>query len=321
MSSSHTEQLSSAYPKARPDCKHEMQPWPAGRDTGPEAELKAAALREGTSLTVVASFQGLVYQFYCEQGRQLPWRGGHLPDPYRVLVSEVMLQQTQVDRVIPRFTAFIERFPDAQALADASLTELLTAWQGLGYNRRALNLQRAARMIVDLWGGRLPDDPVLLQQLPGIGPYTAGAVAAFAFNRPQVFLETNVRAVLLHLFFADQEGITDKQLLPVVEAVLDRAEPRTWYNALMDYGSDLKRRFPNPSRRSRHHTRQSRFEGSDRQLRGAVLRFLLAAGGATLATLRKQLDTEEERLVRILEGMLEDGFLSRQGRKFTIPST
>ena len=321
MSSSHTEQLSSAYSKARPDCKHGMQPWPVGRDTGPEAQLKATVLRAGVSLPVVAAFQGLVYQFYREQGRQLPWRGGFHPDPYRVLVSEVMLQQTQVDRVIPRFTAFIERFPDAQALADASLTELLTAWQGLGYNRRALNLQRAARMIVELWGGSLPDDPVLLQQLPGIGPYTAGAVAAFAFNRPQVFLETNIRAVLLHCFFADQEGVTDKELLPVVEAVLDRAEPRTWYNALMDYGSDLKRRFPNPSRRSRHHTRQSRFEGSDRQLRGAVLRFLLVAGGATLATLRKQLDTEEDRLARILEGMLEDGFLSRQGRKFTIPST
>ncbi|QOX80641.1 A/G-specific adenine glycosylase [Trichlorobacter lovleyi] len=298
-----------------------MQPWPVGSDTGPEAQLKAAALREGVSLPVVAAFQELVYQFYREQGRQLPWRGGDLPDPYRVLVSEVMLQQTQVDRVIPRFTAFIGRFPDAQALADASLTELLTAWQGLGYNRRALNLQRAARMIVGLWGGSLPDDPVLLQQLPGIGPYTAGAVAAFAFNRPQVFLETNIRAVLLHCFFADQEGVTDKELLPVVEAVLDRAEPRTWYNALMDYGSDLKRRFPNPSRRSRHHTRQSRFEGSDRQLRGAVLRFLLVAGGATPATLRKQLNAEEERLARILEGMLEDGFLSRQGSKFTIPST
>lgn len=319
MSSSHTEQLPPAYSKALPDCKYEMQPWPVGRDTSPEAELKAAALREGASLTVVAAFQGLVYQFYREQGRQLPWREGADPDPYRVLVSEVMLQQTQVDRVIPKFTAFMERFPDARILADAPLPELLSAWQGLGYNRRALNLQRAARMIVDLWGGRVPDDPALLQQLPGIGPYTAGAVAAFAFNRPQLFLETNVRAVLLHFFFADQEGITDKQLLPVVEAVLDRARPRDWYNALMDYGSDLKRRFPNPSRRSRHHSVQSRFEGSDRQIRGAILRLLLASPGMTALALHNQLDVEAERFKRILVGMVKDGFLKQRGRKFLIP--
>jgi len=321
MSSSHTEQLQAAYPKARSDCKYEMQPWPVGRDTGPEAQLKTAALREGASLAVVAGFQELVYQFYCEQGRQLPWREGIAPDPYRVLVSEVMLQQTQVDRVIPRFTAFVRQFPDPQSLAGASTPQVLAAWQGLGYNRRALNLQRAARMIIDLWGGRVPEDPVLLQQLPGIGPYTAGAVAAFAFNRPQVFLETNIRAVLLHFFFADQEGITDKQLLPVVEAVLDRAEPRTWYNALMDYGSDLKRRFPNPSRRSCHHTVQSRFEGSDRQIRGAVLRLLLGSNGVAITVIQKQLDVEAERLKRILEGMVKDGFVQKTGRKLIIPST
>lgn len=319
MSSSHTEQLPPAYSKALPDCKHEMQPWPVGRDTGPETELKAAALREGASLAVVADFQGLVYQFYHEQGRSLPWREGGDPNPYRVLVSEVMLQQTQVDRVIPKFTAFMEHFPDAQTLAKAPLPELLSAWQGLGYNRRALNLQRAARMIVDLWGGRLPDDPVLLLQLPGIGPYTAGAIAAFAFNRPEIFLETNIRAVLLHFFFPDQEGITDKELLPVAMAVLDRENPRNWYNALMDYGSDLKRRFSNPSRRSHHHTVQSRFEGSDRQVRGAILRLLLASPGMTAFALHKQLDVEAERFKRILVGMVKDGFLKQRGRKFLIP--
>jgi len=319
MSSSQTEQLQAAYLKAVPDCKHEMQLWPVGKDTPAELELKRSVGEQGVADGPVKLLQQLVYSYYAEHRRDLPWRDG--TDPYRVLVSEVMLQQTQVDRVIPKFTAFIQQFSDPQTLAGAPVPDLLAAWQGLGYNRRALNLQRAARMIVEQWDGSIPDDPVLLQQLPGIGPYTAGAVACFAFNRPQIFLETNIRAVLLHFFFADQEGITDKQLLPVATAVLDQANPRDWYNALMDYGSDLKRRFPNPSRRSRHHTVQSRFEGSDRQIRGAVLRLLLGSSGMTVRAMQKELDVETERLARILEGMVKDGFVQKTGGKFIIPST
>lgn len=289
-----------------------------GKDTPEELSLKRRAAAEGLSCAVVTAFQKQVYRFYAEQGRKLPWR--EAGDPYRVLVSEVMLQQTQVERVVPKFNAFLACFPTAAALAGAPLPELLSTWQGLGYNRRALNLQRAARMITEQWSGVVPDDPVLLQQLPGIGPYTAGAISTFAFNCPNVFLETNIRAVLLHFFFVDQKDICDKQLLPVAEAVLDRENPRGWYNALMDYGSDLKRRFPNPSRRSRHHSQQSRFEGSDRQIRGAVLRLLLGAGGIWGRTMQKQLDIEAERLARILEGMVKDGLLQKKGRTFIIPS-
>lgn len=262
-------------------------------------------------------FQALVYGFYAEHGRQLPWREGN--DPYRVLVSEVMLQQTQVERVAPRFNSFLERFPGPQALAGASLPELLATWQGLGYNRRALNLQRAARVIAETWQGGIPDDPLLLRQLPGIGPYTAGAIAAFAFDRPEVFLETNIRAVLLHLFFGDRQGVSDRELLAAAEQVLDQAHPRRWYNALMDYGSDLKRRFPNPSRRSRSHTVQGRFEGSDRQVRGAVLRLLLEHGALTAAAMAKEMFVEPERLQRILAGMQQEGFLKKAGPRFSIP--
>jgi A/G-specific adenine glycosylase len=237
-----------------------------------------------------------------------------------VLVSEVMLQQTQVERVIPKYTAFMERFPGPVALAAAPIPELLAAWQGLGYNRRALNLQRAAQQVVMQWDGRLPDAPAQLQQLPGIGPYTAGAIAAFAFNRPTVFLETNIRAVLLHLFCGDQHAVPDKELLSLAEQVLDHDRPRDWYNALMDYGSDLKRRFPNPSRRSRHHSVQSRFEGSDRQVRGALLRLLLDSDGLTVAAIRQALEVESDRLQRIIEGLVREGFLQRQGRRYLIPS-
>lgn len=319
MSSSQTEQFVPAYPKVTADCKSQQLLWPVGIDNATELALKMCVPEEGLSPGVIAGFQELVLGFFRQQGRSLPWR--EQATPWQILVSEVMLQQTQVDRVLPKYRAFIKQFPDPQALNNAPLPELLAAWQGLGYNRRALNLQRAARMVVEQWHGLLPDDPVLLQQLPGIGAYTAGAIAAFAFNRPEVFLETNIRAVLLHLFFPDQDGITDKELLPVATAILDQVNPRDWYNALMDYGSDLKRRFPNPSRRSHHHTTQSRFEGSDRQIRGAILRLLLGTDGASLATLQKQLDVEPERLMRILDGMLLDGFLKKQGRKFLIPST
>jgi len=307
---------SQAYLKESFLCKYQITVWPIGADTALEHSLRRRALSQGLTPPVVTAFRKLVYRYYHEHQRDLPWRNG--TNPYQVLVSEVMLQQTQVDRVLPMYLIFSERFPTPQALAEAPLPELLAAWQGLGYNRRALNLQRAARMIVEQWNGTIPDDPLLLQQLPGIGPYTAGAISAFAFNRPQIFLETNIRAVLLHFFFADQEGITDKQLLTIADQLLDRTNPRDWYNALMDYGSDLKRRFPNPSRRSRHHTVQSRFEGSDRQIRGAVLRLLLGSHGMTVRAMQKQLDVDAKRLARILVGMVKDGFIQKTGKMYAV---
>ena len=295
------------------------EPWPAGRDTPDEMALKAQYDRQGMSAVVVSRFQRLVYAYAAEQGRDLPWR--RAADPWQVLVSEVMLQQTQVERVIPKYTAFMERFPGPVALAAVPIPELLAGWQGLGYNRRALSLQRAAQQVVTQWDGRLPDDPLLLQQLPGVGPYTAGAIAAFAFNRPTIFLETNIRAVLLHLFCGDRHGVPDKELLSLVAQVLDHDRPRDWYNALMDYGSDLKRRFPNPSRRSRHHSVQSRFEGSDRQVRGALLRLLLNTDGLTVAAIRQTLEVEPDRLQRIMAGMVREGFLQQRGSRYLIPLT
>lgn len=315
---SHTKSSYAAYPKAVADRKGVTEPWPAGQDAPDEAALKAQYARLGMTAAVISRFRQLVYAFAAEQGRDLPWR--RASDPWQVLVSEVMLQQTQVDRVIPKFTAFLVRFPGPVALAAAPIPELLAAWQGLGYNRRALNLQRAAQQLVSQWDGRLPEDPQLLRQLPGIGPYTAGAIAAFAFNRSSVFLETNIRAVLLHLFYGDRHGVLDKELLSLVEQVLDHDRPRDWYNALMDYGSDLKRRFPNPSRRSRHHSVQSRFEGSDRQVRGALLRLLLDSDGLTVVAIRQALEIEPDRLQRIIEGMVREGFLQQRGSRYLIPS-
>ncbi len=281
-----------------------------GKDTAREAELKKG-IGSGLTGSVVTTFQKLVYSYFVEQQRNLPWRKGN--DPYLVLVSEIMLQQTQVERVLPKFNAFMDQFPTLTILATAPLPELLAAWQGLGYNRRAMNLQRAARMIMEEWNGIIPDDPALLQQLPGIGPYTAGAITAFAFNRPVVFLETNIRAVLLHIFFSDREGVSDKELTSIAEEVLDPEHPRDWYNALMDYGSDLKRRFPNPSRRSRHHTTQSRFEGSDRQVRGAILKLLLKKHVMSIAELAGKVQSDSTRVRIIIGKMASEGIVREVG--------
>ncbi len=221
-----------------------------------------------------ADFHTIVYDYYEKYGRSFPWR--ETTDPYRILVSEVMLQQTQAPRALLKYENFIDLFPDIFTLADASLHEVLDAWQGLGYNRRALALKESAKLIVTRHGGVVPRDEESLISLPGIGPSTAGGILAFAFNEPVILIETNIRAVFIHHFFLPQENpVADCELLPLIENTLDTSNPRRWYNALMDYGTFLKKAHKNPARRSAHHTIQSPFEGSIRQMRGAILRLLL----------------------------------------------
>ena len=246
----------------------------------------------------------------------MPWR--ETGDPYRIAISEVMLQQTQVDRVRPKYAAFLAAFPDFAALARAPLPEVLAAWQGLGYNRRALALSRLARTVIAEHGGRLPREPEALRRLPGIGPATAASIAAFAFGVPTVFVETNVRRVFLHEFFPGRPGVSDAELLPLVARTLDRRRPREWYHALMDYGAELARTVPNPNRRSAGYARQARFAGSDRQVRGAILRALLAGGAATEARLGREVGAEPERLGRLLAALEAEGFVTRAGRRVAL---
>jgi A/G-specific adenine glycosylase len=266
-------------------------------------------------------FRETVWMHYRAHGRDdLPWR--QTRDPYRILVSEIMLQQTQVPRVIPKYEEFISVFPDVERLAAAPVDGVLRVWQGLGYNRRALALKRLAEQIVERHSGRVPADLVALRGLPGVGPATAAAVAAFAFDDAHPLLETNIRAAYLHHFFPDRDRVGDDELLPLVAATLDRDDPRNWYYALMDYGSFLKSHVTNPSRRSRHHAKQSPFEGSRRQLRARTLRAVLERPGLTMEDLAEILGSDGEvrkkDLASIASALVAEGFLEeRRGAYFT----
>lgn len=217
--------------------------------------------------------------------RDLPWR--NIDDAYGVLVSEVMLQQTQVSRVLRYWERWMGLFPTADALAAADTPLVLEMWQGLGYNRRALALKRACETCAAEHAGRLPETVEELVKLPGIGPATAAGIVAFAYNRPAVYLETNVRSVFLHELFPEREGVNDKELVPYIadtcpapssalEADGGEWMPRSWYYALLDYGAHLKTQVANPSRRSAHHARQGKFEGSHREKRSFILKLVLA---------------------------------------------
>ncbi|MFU8891651.1 MAG: A/G-specific adenine glycosylase [Anaerosomatales bacterium] len=279
--------------------------------------MTARGAGDPPGVEVVTAFRERVYAHYREHGRHdLPWR--HTCDPYAVLVSEVMLQQTQAARVVPYYETWMESFPGPDALAAAPLEAVLRAWQGLGYNRRAVALVRAAKIIVELHGGEVPRDRDQLLALPGVGPSTAAGVRAFAFSEPDLYLETNVRAVLLHEFFADAEGVPDSQLTPLLELTLDRDDPRTWYWALLDYGVHLKRTLPNPSRRSRHHTRQTPFEGSHRQLRARLLRAAMDLPGSTVDELADVSGEEAARVEGALDELAAEGFLAQERGRYRV---
>jgi len=261
--------------------------------------------------TLLEEFRNLVYDHFRRSGREMPWR--KTSDPYRILVSEIMLQQTQVQRVETKYKEFIAAFPDFPSLAQAPLRDVLRVWQGMGYNRRAIALQKIAQRVVTEYDGRLPDSVETLRTFPGIGAATAGATVAFAFDKPTVFLETNIRRVFLHIFFHDRERVKDRELLPLVEKTLDREKPRQWYYALMDYGAALKKQSENPNRRSAHYARQSPFEGSDRQIRSLILKTLLAKPRLSMSQLLEALGKGAKRTERIIDRLGEEGFLVREG--------
>ncbi len=244
------------------------------------------------------AFIQAIWQFYEQHKRPFAWR--NVDNPYYILVSEIMLQQTQTYRVAPKFEQFIAAFPDISSLAQAELRDVLGVWQGLGYNRRGKALWENAKRMVSEHNGQLPDEPEQLETFSHIGPNTARSIVAFAFNQPVVFIETNIRTVYLHTFFKDKKGVHDKELMPLIEQTLDKTNPREWYYALMDYGVYLKKVLPNPSRKSAHHAVQSKFQGSDRQIRGSIVKRLTQVGELNKQDLFACLGQDWERYERIL---------------------
>lgn len=272
----------------------------------------------------IRSFQELVRHEGAKHWRELPWRG--IDDAYAVLVSEVMLQQTQVKRVLRYWQRFMDMFPTIDALAAADTSFVLEMWQGLGYNRRALALKRLAEACSERYAGTLPETRDELLALPGIGPATAGGIMAFAYNKPCVYLETNVRSVVIHHFFPDADGITDTQIIPILEASCPEEDVRGWYYALLDYGAYLKLATENPSRRSKHHVKQSTFEGSKRQKRAELLRLVLGDPGIGEVDLIRLLNAFEEKSGRpevpedrvrlMIREMQDEGFFRFDGQGF-----
>ena len=234
-----------------------------------------------------------------------------------------MLQQTQVVRVLPKYGEFLASFPSVEALSAASVADVLSAWSGLGYNRRALSLHRAAQEVVAGHEGRIPASPEALIRLPGIGPATAAAVCVFAFGRPHAFIETNIRSAIIHAFFPQAFAVSDADVLPLVELTMDRDDPREWFYALMDYGVWIKKAHGNPSRKSKHHPVQSPFTGSRRELRAQALQTLLAlrpeaVGADAVRAMLPGPRRDLEELVSVLEDLAAEGFLRKEAGAYRV---
>lgn len=262
-------------------------------------------------------FINKVWAYYRKEGRYtLPWR--KTKNPYCILVSEIMLQQTQVERVIPKYKSFLKKFPSFASLAGAPLGDVLRQWQGLGYNRRAKMLHECAKVISQKFRGVTPKSCKELVGLPGVGPYTAGAIMAFAYNEAVPIIETNIRTVFIHHFFHDDVDVPDSKIVQLTVRTLDMENPREWYYALMDYGAHLKKTIGNQNIRSKHYTKQSTFKNSDRQIRGAIIR-ILGVSGKTRKSLHLELPFDAQRIDEQVEQLMREGMVVLQKRKYCLP--
>lgn len=280
-----------------------------------ERDFSIRFREEGLTPSLTADFREFVFSYYETFGRHdMEWR--HTIDPYLITVSEVMLQQTQVSRVSQIYPGFIKRFPTADVLADASDAAVLEAWQGMGYNRRALYLKKLCQAVVE--SGGFPRTPAELLQLPGIGKATSCSIAAFAYNADVVFIETNIRRVFIYFFFRGKDTVDDAEIFPLVEATLPKGRSREWYWALMDLGTDLKKSVSNPNRKSRQYVKQSAFKGSKRQVRGAVLKEMLTRTSASAAELSAVLGCAETTVSAVLQEMEREGFFVSEDGVFQI---
>jgi len=263
-----------------------------------------------------SAFQHTVRTYYKNSGRDLPWR--NTDDEYHIFVSEIMLQQTGVGRVLEKYRPFISKFKSFYDLQAAPRGEILSLWQGLGYNRRLIYMKESAKKVCEKFSGSLPKSEKLLLSLPGVGTATARSLLAFCFNHPVVFLETNIRQVFIHHFFPGEETVHDRALYPWVERTLDHDNPREWYYALMDYGTMLKKLTGNITKRSSGYRRAGPYEGSMRQLRGAVLKLFLSHRNLTVESLTDLAGTTHDRGQEALVQLEREGFLKKEADDYSL---
>jgi A/G-specific adenine glycosylase len=271
---------------------------------------------EGLTSDVIKLFQNIIYDYYERNRREFPFRKNL--NPYRVLVSEIMLQQTQTSRVSEKYIEFLNKFPDFQALSESSLDDVLKIWQGLGYNRRAIALKKISEIVMKEHRGKLPDSVDILKSFPQIGHNTASSILAFAFNQPSIFIETNIRRIYIYFFFPGKDGIKDTQILPFVEQTMDRRDPREWYYALMDYGVMLKKAHPELNKRSAHYKKQKSFKGSNRQIRGKILKLLIKDKVLLKSEICSKLKLEANKLDKILNQLMKEGFIKKEKKGITL---
>ncbi|OHA63650.1 MAG: hypothetical protein A2842_02745 [Candidatus Wildermuthbacteria bacterium RIFCSPHIGHO2_01_FULL_48_25] len=301
-------------------------------------------------MTILA-FQRTILSWYKTNRRDLPWR--NTKDPYKILVSEVMLQQTQVTRVIPKYKDFLKAFPTLESLSKTSDKKLLKTWAGLGYWRRALALKETARILVNAQAAKFLTSsrrrfstvakrkspraqnpksrrdfevrsleilsPRELETLPGIGPYTARAVSCFAFGNTEAFLDTNIRRVYLHFFFKNKKDVPDREIVRIAQKALRKKDPREWHYALFDYGATVLKNS-GANRRSRHYAKQSKFEGSFRSFRTKVVNFLLSqkqnrAPQKTIEALLKESPYPKE---KVIASLLKDRLIKQSSTHYSL---
>ena len=255
------------------------------------------------------AFQRFVLSYFKKSGREFPWRS--TTDPYKILVSEVMLQQTQTERVVVKYAEFLKAFPTWKALSEATPAEVVKVWMGLGYYRRAFNLHKAAQSVWRDYAGKPPRTAEGLKNLPGVGPYTAAAVAAFAFGESTPMIETNIRTVYLYTFYPQAQDVSDKEILVKVDETLYRKDPRIWFYALMDLGVELKKHTKGINHRSKHHVKQSKFQGSLRQVRAAVLRAIAEAESIRRTDIPKRLSYDADKIEAAIVALESEGLIER----------
>lgn len=273
--------------------------------------------KNGVNPEVIELFQKNIYEYYKNHKRKFPFRENITP--YNVLVSEIMLQQTQTGQVSEKFLKFTKRFSGFSSLSTAPLEEILKEWKGLGYNRRAIALRKIADTVVKDFNGKLPESIDILKSFPQIGHSTASSIITFAFNKPTAFIETNIRRVYIYFFFSHKSKINDKEILPIVEKTIDISNPREWYYALMDYGVMLKKTHPELNKKSAHYRKQAPFKGSIREFRGKILDLLIKKGKIDLKIIQTKFESMgEKKILEILNQLKKEGFLEIKNGLVTI---